>query len=154
MTIDTLSFSSDDTARIALEDTVISPRFYTTDFDELDKVDVTPVRAEWDALIAEMKSDPNRYHFKKDENWDKISLDDLPDDLKKEFVDFLVSSLTSEFSGCILYAEMKKRGTNPDICDLDGTFFASSATIGHIPVPEPPPNPLAINTKSAPVTIL
>jgi len=118
MTINSLSFTSDDTARMALTDTVISPRFYTTDFDELDKVDVAPVRAEWDALISEMKSDPNRYHFKKDENWDKTSLDDLPEDLRKEFVDFLVSSLTSEFSGCILYAEMKRRGTNPDICDL------------------------------------
>ena len=82
MTIDTLSFTSDDTARMALIDTVISPRFYTTDFDELDKVDVTPVRAEWDALISEMKSDPNRYHFKKDENWDKTSLEDLPEDLR------------------------------------------------------------------------
>jgi len=69
-------------------------------------------------LIAEMQSDPNRYHFKRNENWDKVSLDDLPEDLRKEFVDFLVSSLTSEFSGCILYAEMRKRGTNPDICEL------------------------------------
>ena len=60
MTINSLSFTSDDTARMALTDTVISPRFYTTDFDELDKVDVAPVRAEWDALISEMKSDPNR----------------------------------------------------------------------------------------------
>ena len=32
-------------------------------------------------------------------------------------------------------------------------LFASSATIGQIPVPEPPPNPLAMKTKSAPVTI-
>ena len=118
MTIETLSVTSEDTARMALENTVVSPRFYTTDFDELDKIDVTPVRAEWDRLIAEMKSDPNRYHFKKDERWEKISLEDLPEDLRKEFVDFLVSSLTAEFSGCILYAEMKKRGTNPDICEL------------------------------------
>ena len=118
MTIETLSVTSEDTARMALENTVVSPRFYTTDFDELDKIDVTPVRAEWDRLIAEMKSDPNRYHFKKDERWEKISLEDLPEDLRREFVDFLVSSLTAEFSGCILYAEMKKRGTNPDICEL------------------------------------
>ena len=118
MTIEKLSVTSDDTARMALEDTVISPRFYTTDFDALDKIDVNPVRAEWDRLIAEMKSDPNRYHFKKDDRWEKISLEDLPEDLRKEFIDFLVSSLTAEFSGCILYAEMKKRGTNPDICEL------------------------------------
>ena len=118
MTIETLSVTSEDTARMALEDTVVSPRFYTTDFDELDKIDVTPVRAEWDRLIAEMKSDPNRYHFKKDKRWEKISLKDLPEDLRREFIDFLVSSLTAEFSGCILYAEMKKRGKNPDICEL------------------------------------
>jgi magnesium-protoporphyrin IX monomethyl ester (oxidative) cyclase len=81
-------------------------------------MDVTPVRKEWDALIAEMRSDPNRLHFKKDENWEAPSLDDLPPALRKEFVDFLVSSMTSEFSGCILYAEMRKRGSNPDMCEL------------------------------------
>jgi len=118
MTIDTMTFTKEDTNRIAHEDTVLSPRFYTTDFDALDEIDVEPVRAEWDRLIAEMQSDPNRYHFKRNENWDKVSLDDLPEDLRREFVDFLVSSLTSEFSGCILYAEMRKRGTNPDICEL------------------------------------
>ena len=26
--------------------------------------------------------------------------------------------MTSEFSGCILYAEMRKRGSNPDMCEL------------------------------------
>ncbi|EAU40233.1 hypothetical protein FP2506_11772 [Fulvimarina pelagi HTCC2506] len=107
-----------ETTRTAQEDTLLSPRFYTTDFDKLDKVDVSSVRPQWDKLIAEMKSDPNRGHFKRDENWDKIDLNDLPEGLRKEFVDFLVSSLTAEFSGCVLYKEMKRRGTNPDICEL------------------------------------
>jgi magnesium-protoporphyrin IX monomethyl ester (oxidative) cyclase len=118
MTIETISITSKDTARIATEDALLSPRFYTTDFAELDRMDVTPVRREWDALLAEMKSDPNKTHFRRSEEWDKVELADLEPALRKEFVDFLVSSLTAEFSGCVLYAEMKKRGTNPDICEL------------------------------------
>ena len=107
-----------ETTKSAHQDTLLSPRFYTTDFDKLDKVDVSGVRPQWDKLIAELKSDPNKGHFKRDENWDKIDLQDLPEGLRKEFVDFLVSSLTAEFSGCVLYKEMKRRGTNPDICEL------------------------------------
>lgn len=102
----------------AQETTMLSPRFYTTDFDELDRIDVTPVRAEWDELIKEMRDDPNRGHFRRTDAWDDFDLDSLSLGLRKEFIDFLVSSLTAEFSGCVLYAEMRKRGKNPDICEL------------------------------------
>ena len=118
MTIESLSIAPNETTKQAVTETVLSPRFYTTDFDEMDRLDVTPIRAQWDELIAEMKSDPNKGHFKRNEDWDKIDLNALPEGLRKEFIDFLVSSLTAEFSGCVLYAEMKKRGTNPDICEL------------------------------------
>ena len=107
-----------ETTQTASETTLLDPRFYTTDFDELDKVDVTPVRAEWDRLIAQMKSDPNKTHFKKTEAWNAVDWDAMEPALRKELTDFMVSSLTAEFSGCVLYKEMKRRGTNPDICEL------------------------------------
>ena len=109
-----------ETTKTAVESTLLNPRFYTTDFDELDRTDVTAVREEWDVLLAEMESDPNKGHFKRNEDWDTLDIDKLPDELRKEFVDFLVSSLTAEFSGCVLYKEMKRRGSNEEICKLFG----------------------------------
>ncbi len=106
-----------DLMAVATKDTILSPRFYTTDFAAMDRIDVSRVRKEWDALIAEMVADPNKRHFKRNASFDGV-IESLPDGLREEFCDFLVSSLTSEFSGCILYAEIAKRVTNPDIKQL------------------------------------
>ena len=103
-----------DTMKIARENTMLSPRFYTTDFAALDKIDVSSVRGEWDQLISEMQADPNKLHFKRTAAFNGV-IESLPEALREEFIDFLVSSLTSEFSGCILYAEIQRRSKNPDI---------------------------------------
>ena len=113
MTDMTHNFTAEDAHAIATQDTVLSPRFYTTDFEAMDRIDVSLVRPEWDALIAEMASDPNKNHFKKSESFEGI-IAAMEPNLRREFVDFLVSSLTSEFSGCILYAEIARRTKNPD----------------------------------------
>ncbi len=118
MTIEKLSLRPRDTDGMAAEDTLLAPRFYTTDFEALDRMDVSPVQKEWDALLQEMEDDPNKGHFKRNADWDKIDFDALPSGLRDELVDFLVSSLTAEFSGCVLYKEMKKRGKNPEIVRL------------------------------------
>ncbi|MEO1732726.1 MAG: magnesium-protoporphyrin IX monomethyl ester (oxidative) cyclase [Pseudomonadota bacterium] len=111
-------FDSDAATAVAMQNTLLTPRFYTTDFDELDAVDVSGIREEWDQLIAQMAADPNKGHFRKNEDWDHVDWDGMEPQLKKEFIDFLISSCTAEFSGCVLYKEMKRRGANKDITQL------------------------------------
>lgn len=103
----------------ALQDTVLTPRFYTTDFAAMDRIDVEPIRAEWDVLMSEFRADGNTDHFQRPADL-MGNCSELPPALYKEFSDFLISSITSEFSGCVLYAEIRKRVSNPDLQELFG----------------------------------
>ena len=114
----TIAAPNDSTERAQVS-TVLTPNFYTTDYAAVDKYDVEPIRAEWDALMAEFAEDRNREHFERDDGFG-VEATDLPPALKAEFIEFLISSCTSEFSGCVLYAELKRRAKNPDMRDLFG----------------------------------
>ena len=116
MTATTLA-TQDDVHEKALSDTLLSPKFYTTDFKAMNAMDVSPVRAEWDALMREYEGDNNHDHFQRDAAFAE-EVKALPDEIRQEFLDFLVSSITSEFSGCVLYNEIAKNVDNPDIKQL------------------------------------
>lgn len=113
--------SSDDAIAKALTSTMLTPRFYTTDFAAMDKLDVSSVRAEWDTMMKEYEGDNNHDHFQRDASFAeevRTLMPQLSPEMRQEFLDFLISSLTSEFSGCILYNEIRKNITNPDIKQL------------------------------------
>jgi len=110
--------SSAAAAAKAKQETMLTPRFYTTDFKAMDRLDVEPIRAEWDKMMAEYEGDNNHDHFQRTAEFAeeaKAQMAQMTPELKQEFLDFLVSSLTSEFSGCILYNEIQKNVENPDI---------------------------------------
>ena len=109
-----------DSTQRAQKNTLLDPRFYTTDFDAMDRMDIGSVRGQWDALMAEFKADPNNGHFERPVDMLGKDYSHLPDELYQEFVDFLISSVTAEFSGCVLYAEIRRRVKNQDMKDLFG----------------------------------
>ncbi len=109
-----------ETTRVAQEEAILSPRFYTTNFAEIDALQITPEnRRMWDDILAEFRRDPNKDHFKRNAEFD-ADFSGMDPELRKQFIEFLTSSVTAEFSGCILYAEIKKRIKNKDVRDLFG----------------------------------
>ena len=106
-----------ESTQAAQEDTLLSPRFYVTDFDAMNRISVEPVREEWDRMMDEFRNDSNEDHFKRDAAFlEEIS--ELEEPLRSEFIDFLITSVTSEYSGCELYREISKQVENPDIKEL------------------------------------
>ena len=113
--------SADDSNAEAKASALLNPRFYTTDYAAMDRLDVQPVRAEWDALMAEYEGDNNHDHFQRDAAFAEElaqAAPQWPAELRQEFLAFLVSSLTSEFSGCVLYNEIARHVSNPDVKKL------------------------------------
>jgi magnesium-protoporphyrin IX monomethyl ester (oxidative) cyclase len=105
------------TTQQALDARPLAPRFYCTDYAAMEHIDIEPVRAEWDLMMRDFELDKNRGHFKQNYEYDPSILESDPE-LKEEFLDLLVSSITAEYSGCVLYQEIEKNVSNPDISKL------------------------------------
>ncbi len=95
------------------KDTLLTPRFYTTDFDEMERMFNTEMNknlneAEFEALAAEFKTDYNQTHFVRNPEF-KAAAENLQGPLRQIFVEFLERSCTAEFSGFLLYKELGRR---------------------------------------------
>jgi magnesium-protoporphyrin IX monomethyl ester (oxidative) cyclase len=110
--------SSDEVLQRARTEDLISPRFYTTDFEAMNRLDVSsrappsgtrcwPSTRATTTTTTSSATTPSRRRSAR-----------LDPALQREFLDFLVTSITSEFSGCVLYNEIRKKVDNPDIKQL------------------------------------
>ena len=105
--------------KTSVQETLLTPRFYTTDFEAMANMDISSQEEELKAMIAEMRTDYNRSHFVRDEEF-KQSWDQIDEKTRNAFVDFLERSCTSEFSGFILFKELsrKLKDRNPILAEI------------------------------------
>lgn len=96
-----------------IDESLLTPRFYTTDFDEMERLFNVEINknlneAEFESLVAEFKADYNQTHFVRNPEF-KAAADKLQGPLRQIFVEFLERSCTAEFSGFLLYKELGRR---------------------------------------------
>ncbi|MBE7382513.1 MAG: magnesium-protoporphyrin IX monomethyl ester (oxidative) cyclase [Leptolyngbya sp. SIO1E4] len=94
--------------KVPAKETILAPRFYTTDFDEMAKMDISVNEDELTAILEEFRADYNRHHFVRDAEFEQ-SWEHIDGDTRKLFVEFLERSCTAEFSGFLLYKELGRK---------------------------------------------
>jgi magnesium-protoporphyrin IX monomethyl ester (oxidative) cyclase len=97
--------------KTAIKENILTPRFYTTDFDVAASLDLSAQDSEIQAMLEEMRADYNRHHFVRDDSF-KQSWDDLDDKTRNAFIDYLERSCVSEFSGFLLFKELSRKLKN------------------------------------------
>ncbi|MGD1850198.1 MAG: magnesium-protoporphyrin IX monomethyl ester (oxidative) cyclase [Cyanophyceae cyanobacterium] len=90
------------------KETILTPRFYTTDFEAMAEMDISVNVEELEAIIEEFRVDYNRHHFVRDAEFEK-SWDSIQGETRELFIEFLERSCTAEFSGFLLYKELSRK---------------------------------------------
>jgi magnesium-protoporphyrin IX monomethyl ester (oxidative) cyclase len=94
------------------QESVLTPRFYTTDFEAAEQLDLTAQAEELQAMLAEMRADYNRDHFVRTKAFEQ-AWQQLDEAKRKVFLDYLERSCLSEFSGFLLFKELSRRTKKP-----------------------------------------
>ena len=101
-----------------LKDTLLTPRFWTTNFEALGMLNISEKEEELKAVLNEFSADYNRKHFVRDDRFeDSFKL--LSDEDKELLVAFLERSCMSEYSGFLMYKEasLRLRDKNPILAE-------------------------------------
>ena len=107
-TVESKNKNSVNKGKEPVKDTILTPRFYTTDFDAMAKMDLSINEDELEAICEEFRKDYNRHHFVRNSEFEGAA-DKLDPETRKVFIEFLEQSCTSEFSGFLLYKELSRR---------------------------------------------
>jgi magnesium-protoporphyrin IX monomethyl ester (oxidative) cyclase len=112
------------------KETLLTPRFYTTDFEEMANLDISSNIDEIKSINEEFKVDYNQHHFIRDKEFSQ-SWKKFDEKTKSLFIEFLERSCTAEFSGFLLYKELSRnlKTTNPILAE--GFAFMSRDEARH-----------------------
>lgn len=113
-----------DGIKVAADESLLTPRFYTTDFEEMAALfskEINPYlpMEELDACLEEFRRDYNQRHFVRNEAF-KAAAEKISGPTRKIFIEFLERSCTAEFSGFLLYKELGRRlkSVNPCVAEI------------------------------------
>jgi len=73
--------------KTAVEENLLTPRFYTTDFDKAAKLDLSVGEEDLQAMLDEMRADYNRYHFVRNEDFEQ-AWDHIQGEERQAFIDY------------------------------------------------------------------
>ena len=112
------------------KETLLTPRFYTTNFKELSSLDISSNKAEIEAIVEEFRIDYNRDHFIRDKEF-LNTWDFFDEKTRNIFIEFLERSCTAEFSGFLLYKEISRNLKKENPLLAEGFSFMSRDEARH-----------------------
>lgn len=112
------------------KETLLTPRFYTTNFKEIAELDISSNVDEIKAIVEEFRIDYNRDHFIRDKEF--LNTWDFFDGKTRDiFIEFLERSCTAEFSGFLLYKEISRNLKKSNPLLAEGFSFMSRDEARH-----------------------
>lgn len=112
------------------KETLLTPRFYTTDFEEMTQLDISSNIDEIKAINEEFRIDYNQHHFIRDKEFIQ-SWEHFDEKTKSLFIEFLERSCTAEFSGFLLYKELSRKLKNKNPLLAEGFAYMSRDEARH-----------------------